>query len=98
MSHDEGMDCKCRTTHSPYPLELNFHHVWPLAMGGPDVPSNLVAVCPTTHANIHEILRLLMRNGPLTWGEIGALYDVPVSRYAFDVAWAGYEHVREAVK
>lgn len=93
MSHDEGQTCLCRATHSPYPLELERHHVWPLGMGGPDTTENVVFVCPTTHTNTHELLRLFMRDGSLTWGEIGAIYDVPVSRYAFDLAHEGYRRV-----
>lgn len=97
MSHDAGQVCPCRTTHSPHPLELERHHVWPLGMGGPDTADNVVFVCPTTHTNTHELLRLLMRDGPLTWGEIGDLYETPVSRYAFDLAHEGYRRVMARV-
>lgn len=93
MSHDEGMVCLCRSVHSPHPLELEVHHIWPLGMGGPDVAANKIPVCPTTHTNTHELLRIFMRVGPLTWGEVGAMYDVPVSRYAFDLAHLGYRRV-----
>lgn len=95
MSHDTGAICLCRATHSPHPLELNEHHILPLAMGGPDVPSNRVFICPTGHANVHELLRHMLRDGPLTWGEVGAMYDVPVSRYAFDLAHEGLRRFRE---
>jgi len=60
-------------------------------MGGPDIRPNLIWLCPTAHANVHEILRLLVKlKGDLSWGELGSMYDVPVSRYAFDVAVEGY--------
>jgi len=90
MSHDHGLVCRCMADHRPHPLELNLHHVWPLGMGGPDTPDNLVPLCPTTHTNVHELLRHLMRYGPLTSGEVGELYDVPVNRYAYVLAMRGY--------
>lgn len=94
MSHDTDRACPCRATHSPHPLELERHHVWPLGMGGPDLDLNVAWVCPTTHTNIHELLRIFLGPlGPLTWGEVGDLYDVPVSRYAFDLAREGYRRV-----
>ncbi len=43
------------------------HHIWPLGYDGPDVPENIVVVCPTGHANIHKLLDLFIR----TSGEIG---------------------------
>lgn len=98
MSHDHGRACLCRATHAPHPLELERHHVWPLGMGGPDTADNVVWTCPTTHTNTHELLRLLMRVGPLTWGEVGAMYDVPVSRYAYDLAVEGYRRVLAAIE
>ncbi len=90
MSHDDGQTCRCQAEHRPAPLELERHHIWPLGMGGPEDASNIVWVCPTTHTNTHEILRHLMRVGPLTWGEVLAMYDVPVSRYAYQLAVDGY--------
>jgi hypothetical protein len=90
VSHDNDRVCECRSVHSPYPLELERHHIWPLGMGGPDTSDNVAWVCPTTHTNIHELLRHIVRVGMLTWGEVGAMYDVPVSRYAFDLAHEGY--------
>ncbi len=90
MSHDLGQTCLCQADHRPTPLELEAHHIWPKGMGGPDMESNRVWVCPTTHTNTHEILRHFMRAGPLTWGEVLAMYDVPVSRYAYALAAEGY--------
>lgn len=67
------------------------HHIWPLGMGGPDVPDNWVWVCPTTHTNTHEILReVCRRGGLLTWREATDLWTQPVSRYAFDLAHEGF--------
>lgn len=90
MSHDRDAICVCATEHRPAPLEYERHHVWPLYLGGPDIEDNTIWVCPTTHTNVHEILREFMRVGPLTWGEALAAWDRPLSRYAFHLAWAGY--------
>ncbi len=90
MSHDSGRVCLCQVTHRPHPLELERHHIWPLGMGGPDDDANIAWLCPTAHTNAHEILRHFMRSGALTWTKVGALYDVPVSRYAYDLAVDGY--------
>lgn len=90
MSHDRGKVCICVATHRPEPLELERHHIWPLGMGGADVETNVAWVCPTTHTNVHELLRHMMKAGPLTWREVLAMYDRPVSRYAYQLAILGY--------
>ena len=95
MSHDETARCLCVADHRPPPLEYEWHHVWPLSMGGDDTPvgqegGNGVWLCPTTHTNVHELLRLLMRYGPLTYGEVSALQERPVSRFALRLASDGY--------
>lgn len=91
MSHDDGRVCACRVTHAPHPLELERHHVYPLGMGGDDSESNVVWVCPTTHTNTHELLRLMVRAlRVLSWGELLDAYDVPVSRYAYELAVDGF--------
>ncbi len=91
MSHDEGQRCACVSEHRPAPLEHDGHHAWPLGMGGPDTDENIVWVCPTTHRNAHELLRLLIRSGRLTYTQVADLYDVPVSRYAYALALRGYD-------
>lgn len=92
MSHDEGQRCLCVSEHRPYPLELQRHHLLPLSLGGLDEPDNIVYLCPTTHiANVHELLRLMFSTGrTLTDHELQAIYPVPVSRYAADLARTGY--------
>lgn len=86
--------CACRATHSPAPLGLEVHHIWPTGLGGPDVAANKVAVCPTTHTNVHELLREIQkRSGQLTFSDATALFDEPVSRYAFALAQEGYRRV-----
>ena len=86
MSHDHAQRCACSADHRPAPLELHAHHIHPLYLGGPDVPDNKVWLCPTAHTNVHELLRLMMRAGRLTWGEVTTTSEQPVSRYAFRLA------------
>jgi hypothetical protein len=54
--------CLCVVWHRPSPTELHRHHVLPLAKpwSGPDVAGNLVWLCPTSHSNVHELLRLYL--------------------------------------
>lgn len=35
-------------------LALDMHHVWEVAAGGGDEPTNLIALCPTCHALYHR--------------------------------------------
>ena len=37
------------------------HHIWPLGMGGSDVAANRVAICPTGHTNVHDLLRAALK-------------------------------------
>lgn len=91
-AHDEGQRCACVSEHRPPVLEFERHHAWPLYLGGPDVPENLVWVCPTTHTNAHELLRMMLRAGrALTYSECQDIEDRPVARYAHNLALRGYE-------
>lgn len=91
MSHDDGQRCICVSEHRPAPLELDRHHVVPLAMGGPDVPENIEWLCPNCHRNTHELLRLLIAGGRRSYSQVADLYDVPVSRYAYGLAVRGFD-------
>lgn len=95
MAHDHGAACLCSKKHQPTPLELAKHHILPQDNNGPDHPENYVWLCPTTHVNVHEILRLMMRSeAALGWYELGRAYDIPVSRYAYQVALEGWYRIR----
>lgn len=96
VSHDHDAACTCAADHRPPPLELHSHHVWPLYLGGPDTTENRRWLCPTTHANVHEILRALCRDGLLTFTEYGYVTDRPVSRFAYRLAVEGYLAWRDA--
>ena len=94
MSHDHGARCLCVSVHRPGVLEYEWHHILPLAMGGADTPhgrlgQNGVWLCPTAHTNVHEMLRYMLKHGPLTWGDVGAIWEEP-NRYALRVAVDGY--------
>lgn len=67
-SHDEGRICVCVANHNPNPMELHRHHIKPLAFGGTRTPDNEVWLCPTSHANVHELLREIIRHeGDAPW-------------------------------
>lgn len=94
MSHDHGQRCLCSKNHQPTPLELARHHILPQENGGPNSADNYVWLCPTTHVNVHEILRILeASDGTFSFYQIGLLYDTPVSRYAYEVATEGHRRV-----
>ncbi len=81
----------CVAEHRPEPLEPHRHHILPKSDGGPDTEDNLVTLCPTTHANAHDLLRLIRkRRGALTYRQAQQLYTEPVSRYAFAIARLGW--------
>lgn len=96
MSHDATAVCVCVTEHRPPVLELEWHHIWPKAMGGEDTPvgvpdRNGIWICNNTHSNTHELLRLMVRaDRVLTYTECQALEDRPVSRYAHTLAVRGF--------
>lgn len=94
MSHDEGRVCLCVVDHRPDPLELNRHHILPLAAGGGDEPENVVWICPSAHTNVHEILReIVRRRGDLTWRAALDHWKQPVSHYAYALAHEGYRRL-----
>lgn len=91
MSHDKGKRCLCVSDHRPPVLEFIEHHIWPEFMGGPDTEDNLVWLCPTTHYNVHEILRSLVKGGRLTYWKVRAFQLAPVNRYAYQIALDGFD-------
>ncbi len=96
-SHDVGKTCLCVYEHRPPVMEFFEHHIWPSGMGGPNVASNRIWLCPTTHANVHEILRMLVaRAGLLTYPQLLALSERPVAKYAYYLALEGYARWKEA--
>lgn len=86
LGHDHGQRCECVVNHNPNPMELNKHHIHPLGMGGTDTGDNVVWLCPTSHANVHELLRHWVRNeGEPPWS-VRQFF----SPYIRDIAEDGY--------
>lgn len=54
---DPWAECVCVADHNPNAIQLHRHHILPLAWGGTDDPSNVVLLCPSTHANVHRLIR-----------------------------------------
>lgn len=52
-----GAQCHCVVNHNPNAVQLHVHHILPLAWGGLKERDNEVLVCPSTHDNIHRLLR-----------------------------------------
>lgn len=88
MSHDAGHFCYCVATHNPRPLELERHHIQPLAMQGPDIVANVVWICPTTHTNVHEILRTFVKAEKILPRVVGQ------PPYSYKVAVEGFRRWR----
>lgn len=73
--------CLVHRTHTPRPLLLHVHHVQPQGMGGPDIETNRVTICPTGHFNVHTVMAALVFGHP-----------VPKStRNERDLAQAGFD-------
>ena len=95
MSHDYGAKCLCSKIHQPAPLELARHHLLPQEHGGPDTKNNLIWLCPTTHVNVHEILRkLLLSDELMSYHEVNLFHSTPLSRYAYAVATEGWSRIQ----
>lgn len=93
-THDENAICLCVAEHRPPILEFERHHVLPLYLGGND-DGEIIWVCPTTHANCHELMRIMLRLGRvLTDYDLQVIEDRPVSRYAASLAREGFTRWR----
>lgn len=88
-AHDADAVCGCVAEHRPPVLELELHHLLPLFLGGAK-DGETVWICPTSHANVHELLRMMLRAGPLTYRQCQDVQPRPVSKYAHTLAVDGY--------
>ncbi len=86
MTHDEGKICRCVKKHVPQPAELELHHVWPIYLGGPKNGWQ-IWLCPTTHMNVHELIRLKVK----TLDKIEAIDMREYNRYTKQLAQEAYE-------
>ena len=73
LPNDGSVKCYLHEYHSPEVASFDEHHAIPRYYGGPDIPSNIVVVCPTGHRNVHTLLRLFEMIGledvnQNTWG------------------------------
>lgn len=75
--------CEVHTRHSPRSLRIEVHHIQPRGMGGPDIASNRVSVCPTGHFNIHHVLDLLLAGKPVN---VGTPKERALAKQGYD-AW-----------
>ncbi len=82
----DDASCPCVADHNPNPHELHEHHIVPKAWGGPDTPENLVVVCPTTHANVHRLLREYVKAGCTPPLDVRRRYSAS-TRYWAEQGW-----------
>jgi hypothetical protein len=54
-----GVTCVLHAYHSPEVVSFDVHHVIPISMGGPDIATNRIIVCPTGHRNVHTLIHAL---------------------------------------
>ncbi len=86
MTHAGEVDCLCVGDHSPKPLDIEVHHIWPIGQGGPDVRGNRIPLCPTAHSSVHWLLREYKRhNGTPPWDDRRRLN--PYLRYLAAEGW-----------
>lgn len=63
-----GARCECVTDHNPNAVQLHVHHILPLSWGGAKEKANELLICPTTHDNVHRLLREYKKaNGRPSW-------------------------------
>ncbi len=80
--------CKCVGKHVPLPTVLHSHHIVPVYLGGGDESSNRVYLCPTTHDNVHSLLRQYAKYKGRPPGSVRKHYSEYVEHLA-ERAWAG---------
>lgn len=60
---DPGAACLCVSDHVPKAVQLHVHHILPKSWGGSDHPDNEILLCPSTHDNVHRLLREYQKVG-----------------------------------
>ena len=60
-----SQSCEVHGDHRPRVITPHHHHIVPLGMGGPNIASNIVTICPTGHANVHAALAALVFEKPM---------------------------------
>jgi hypothetical protein len=83
--------CECCYEHRPAVLEPQAHHLWPVYLGGPVHPQTLLGLCPTTHTNVHRMLRAMVKAGrTMTRDELAETGRPYPPKYAWWVACTGW--------
>ena len=77
--------CKCVKRHNPAVMKPDGHHLWPMYLGGPPHPATYIGLCQTTHANVHRILRAMVKAG--VWHR----REEEESVYAHHIATLGFQ-------
>jgi 5-methylcytosine-specific restriction endonuclease McrA len=85
-------ECVAHRFHSPRPQTLALHHVFPASLGGAD-DGETVALCPTGHDNVHELLKAYRDRGQTPPWELRRQYG-PGERHLAAEGWRLY---REAI-
>lgn len=85
---DGEKKCRCVGKHVPLPTLLHSHHIVPKYLGGSNDGFNLVWLCPTTHTNVHALIREYANHGGTPPGKIRKHYSEYVQQLAAQ-AWAG---------
>lgn len=60
--------CALRRAHTPIPIETEWHHILPKAMGGLDVWPNKIELCALCHDNVHALMFKLAHRLPVPPG------------------------------
>lgn len=80
-----GKECAVHVHDDMIPQER--HHVWPLGMGGPDVPSNIVVLCANGHGAVHTYQGLVLKYAktfrPVPW-RVARLFGLKVRALAHE--------------
>lgn len=84
--------CKCTKRHSPAVGLAEVHHIWPKEFGGPDTVENEVAICGTTHNNVHLIIRLYMNQS----GVVSSKQLKPFNLYTRNLALKGWQAIQKS--
>lgn len=87
VSADESV-CLCSGKHVPRPHILHRHHIIPISFGGDNARENLIDLCPTTHENVHNLLRQYKKFNGRPPGRVRKHYSDFVQRLAQE-AWNG---------
>jgi len=88
MATRNSLPCKCCKDHRPMVMLPDGHHLWPMYLGGPEHPQTYVSLCQTTHANVHRMLRAMVKEG--VWLPRSA-FGTGVSIYAHKIATLGFQ-------